>query len=441
MELPLTREAFRHALKMGYGRAVLHLRTYPELTYDEDILYALTHNQSYDLQVEGTRLAYLLLVMHAAHRWPQMRSVLIEAMLQSKDSRDVCSMLDLVNFLAQTGDSEAREALYEKLRRFETDEPAAPLSEIFELDGFEGLKRGAGIIGEAIAARGATEFQRIDCRMFEHRGLDSTKVSAWLRSLQSDDPVLRVFEIPEIKPVFESDTQDKAYRHARLSQVLRMSYSEFLREPELGIPYTRRWSEAATEDDLLLAAKDLIGSRDINQTKLLLIIFSMRPFPLNPAPMILMAESEDFMLRHRAFAALENVRHESVRQLFMKSIENGVPRFGLLRSNLREGDDELVEKTLDHPRVRMLEESDLCQFHWMGHDLLDLCDRGVFKQLSPIAHWIYEYSPCTLCRSRAVTHLIQCGGVSDDQLNECRFDSYSYTRVMAIKALAERGPS
>lgn len=438
MELPLTREAFRHALKMGYGRAVLHLRAHPELTYEEEILYALTHNQSYDLQIEGTRRSYLLLVMHAAGRWAQMKKPLIEAMLQSEDSADVCSMLDLVSLLARTDHADARDALYEKLRRFDTDEPIQPFEKVIEVDGIEGFKRGACIIGETIATRGLTDFEKLEIHMYDHLRINLEEIDAWLESLPPDHPAQRVFEYREKKSWSECVTEDRAHRQAKLPQMLSMTYPEFSRDLNDVIRFARRWSDHASPEDLELAAQDLISSENDDKRKLLLTLFAKRPFPLDRAPLIQMTESEDFMLRARAYAALRNVRHESVRQLFMKSIERGDPGFRLLKANFQAGDDELIMKTVRNPRVTELGKSDAFQLHSIGFDLAELCKEGIIQKVSPVAQWVYDYSPCVFCRSKAVRQLIACEGASDEFLQECRFDADDSTRAMAVKALATR---
>ena len=53
-------KAFERTVRLGLGRAVLHLRENDSHPYREIILDACLHNTAYDPQIDGTRAAHAM---------------------------------------------------------------------------------------------------------------------------------------------------------------------------------------------------------------------------------------------------------------------------------------------------------------------------------------------------------------------------------------------
>lgn len=439
MELPLTREAFRHALSQGYGRAILHLKQYPDRVYREEIEYAATHCLSYDSQVEGYRTDYLLMVLHSTGDMPSYITPILNQLKTSTEYKDVALTLELAAFFARTGLDQARIAIYDKLERNDTDEAFQPLHTIIGLDGLAGFQRAAHVMGRSIL-RAPEANTSTWLEVWESDALNLSAATKWVDDECQHSPEIRAFRAV-LNPITEAPVRTSLMKNFKT-----MPYKELIElirrhveKAKLGPYPLSKWGQHASEGDLGLFARDFDHEVDSGVLKQMVPAFWKVPFPGSPTKLLQLVNSEDKQLRHYALNALSQVRHESVRQLFFALVDQGQPRFDLLESNFEPGDNEVINRLLKHQSHTTRWKMDDDLIHSIGHDLIQLCESEIVSDWTIVLPWVYEHSRCSNCRRRVITLMIKCKAIPDRMLLECRFDCDSYTRAAATRELAERG--
>lgn len=439
MKYPLTREEFRHALSRGYGRAVVHLKEHPDRVYREEIEYAITHCQAYDTECEDSRAAYLLMVLHAAGDKRSYVPGLLDSLALATERRDAGLMIDLAVHFARTGLSEAREAIYEKLRLNNTDEPFQSLRDIVLLDGLAGFQQAARIAGALIGQFGSLCGRSDGLEAYEHLGLNQADARAWLERERSVSPEIGAFAEWTFRQ------QAHSLRREEISDIVKMNCEKILAliradRPGTSIgPYAlSRWGRSASLQDIERFARVFENEPDMTRRKRMVRAFAKRAFPGDPATLIELAKSDDKDSRHFALNALANVRHPAVRSLFFELLQTGRPRFDLLQHNHESGDDVLVASILADASTVDQWRSNVNWIHGAGLDLLELVGKGVLSNHRIVLQWVYDNSPCSLCRNSAVSRLIELGMMPDWMLSECRYDCASSTRIKATTELSRR---
>jgi hypothetical protein len=116
---------------------------------------------------------------------------------------------------------------------------------------------------------------------------------------------------------------------------------------------------------------------------------------------------------------LANHRHPEVRALAIDCVRAGrhnKRELLLFRNNYQPGDWTVIREGLRWP-------SDKNEVHWTLSDLLEVFEANeVEEALEPLT-LIYEHSPCTNCRRRALKSLHRMGRAPDWLLEECCFDA------------------
>ena len=104
---------FQRALALGLGRAVL-LRRGHDGDLDRDvILDACLHNRAYDPQVEGSRAEYMIDVIRASGKMSFFADAVLGSLADAEDdSWDTPQRFEVARRLAQSGNAQAREAMY-----------------------------------------------------------------------------------------------------------------------------------------------------------------------------------------------------------------------------------------------------------------------------------------------------------------------------------------
>ncbi|MBC6698248.1 hypothetical protein [Hymenobacter sp. BT190] len=145
---------FRDAIRRGTGRAHLLMRDYPHVNFSLDILKAAVTNYAYDPQCERGRGMYIVeLVNLSTNKQQLINQILRKLVAQQEDTHGLDQLFEIARLLAQAGHPEARAAFYERLALGALPEYACTGTyEAVLLDGVEGMKRAAEVIGQVLAA-------------------------------------------------------------------------------------------------------------------------------------------------------------------------------------------------------------------------------------------------------------------------------------------------
>ncbi len=108
-KLPLTKDEFKNAMKLGHGRALLHVREFGLDEYRSEFIKACVSNQVFDTQCEDSRTKWLCEFFEGSPVW--LVEPLIRAYSTVNDQRDRSQIAELLGLLARRGSHEAQNAL------------------------------------------------------------------------------------------------------------------------------------------------------------------------------------------------------------------------------------------------------------------------------------------------------------------------------------------
>lgn len=432
-------EEFQRILKIGLGRAILHLQKHDAAPYRDVILDACLHNAVYDRQVEGGNGRYIMDIIELTGEQKFYRKQILDAasaINDNADDRDASHLLDMVQQFAEQGDKEARQIIYDVISTLTPENPWDAWR-IIELDKIEGFLFIADNLGE-FAISGA-KFYETDYLLWSlEDDVGEAEATKTLTEARQDneriDAYLKVVE----KYRADREQHGKASQ-SRKSKPTNLTYSEITKQIESpgwgGMLNT--WGKTADPESLKLVANDLLQEEDPDKLRKYLTIFRRTPFPLNPEPLFKLIDYRDnrhptlsIQVPAKMFTVLENINHPSVRDFALRLFADKQwygRAIGLLKSNFEDGDwsfiEEMTQRTFDNDFI---------------HHNLEMSVRKVFDEHPSQAAAgallnLYEYAPCSFCRRTIVKQLHSIDALTDSIREECLYDSN-----LEIRELAQR---
>lgn len=428
-------EELQRLLHNGMGRAILFLMNQDHSQYRDLILDCCLHNYAYDCQVEGSCADYLYPLIKKLRDEEYFRSEILRAIPDETNNCDAEQLLDFTVLFAKYGCEEARKAIYEKLRSNNTDEVLTGQSQAIELDGAKGLIFLLDMIGgdpklinwnQKIYSIEETE--AID-------GVDKVRLALSEAAAQNPNVAAALANMEYYSPEWSAEEIIKARKQMRKSffpKLPELSEDTTWKEVK-GSQYFKRlvhgWSRLAKDEEIEKAARDLDQNEEPEVLSAHLRIFYKCPFPLEPDVLIHLIDHPDSKVGLAALIALELVSHEKVRKLFYRLLDDpewSDRAIGLLRSNYKTGDYELIEN-----QIRFETDSD--RLHLIcGNTSHVYKDNPLPEGMKPLLA-AYDRGPCSVCRCTCLETIQKIGELPDWLIEECQYDAYSETRKMAAE--------
>lgn len=431
------------------GRAILFLMSKDLSQYRDLILDSCLYNHAYDHQCEETRAEYLYPLIKLSGKECFYRREILGALVHAKDSPDVEQLLDFAVLFARDSYEEAREALYEKLRRNDTDHPLTGDDAVIELDGTRGLIFLLDLIGRdplLLDRDDPLPMALVDCVTLSSNeiliesaekklGVEEVRLALQTAALANPNIAAALDHMPNYSPDWTADDivrRREEIRHEMVYHGIESAEDMAWEDVKCSASFQMLvfpWGRLAPDEELMKAAADLNPLDEPERLRSHLTVFRKRPFPLDPAPLIRLVDHPDDGVVIRALTALELIRHADVRALFYRLSEH--PRWseraiGLLRSNYQQGDCELIVKLLD-------KETDPDRLHIMCIDTMDVYkDNPRSEGMQPLL-LAYEKNPCSTCRHTCVETIETIGDLPGWMVEECLHDAYSSTRELAAE--------
>lgn len=133
-----------------------------------------------------------------------------------------------------------------------------------------------------------------------------------------------------------------------------------------------------------------------------------------------------------AIAVLANNQDNSIRILAFELLQKQTSYYngelGLLINNYKPGDFKIIESILSRL-------SDIDFKHDVGMDLIEIANVQKTLELTACYLWVYENTPCSICRRRILKILIELKQAPKHILTECLKDCSSDIRELAAKEL------
>lgn len=412
---------------------IAYLKTHDATPYHDLILYACLHNTTYDTQVEGYKTDYILEIINLTDEPDYYQSQILDATKQiddETDERDTQHLIALTAEFAKLGDTEAKRIIYHHVDKTMKDDGSIGVTEIVEIDGIDGF---VYVIEKFVAI-----LQRHDDPYWDDYLVDVLKetigddsANKQLDSIRQTNATVNLF----LEKVEErlAKREDLKANHPIVEKY--ESYADIKSKIDKYPIAWHRWGQQAKNEDLELAAQDLISLDEPFLITRYLMIFKHVPFPLDPTLLFRFVDMDDtpqpvFSIPIMALSALDKIQHPSVRDFAFSLLkQNKYPEhaIGLLALNYKLEDWRLIEE--------MIEKIDIDDFDYRYHRL-GFSVEAIFKQhpdskAKQTLLNMYEYNPCMNCRETMLEMLQTIDAIPDDIRDECRYDASEYIRRLA----------
>jgi hypothetical protein len=196
----------------------------------------------------------------------------------------------------------------------------------------------------------------------------------------------------------------------------------------------RRWGKKASEEELAIIFERILCETDEVRLCHLLAIFMHRPMARFDPRLLAFVEHPSEDVQWWAIQALANYSNDEVRSLAIQRARagrTGMREIELFRLNYLPGDWEaIISPNSELP-------NDNIDLHAFLQSLFDVLEkRDLLESAHPLM-LMYEYSPCSMCRERALEELLRLRAAPDWVLVECRQDCSGDIR----KLVEQTGPS
>jgi hypothetical protein len=383
----LDKQRFWEWGKAGHGRAFLMVQEHGAEAFRSE-LDDLCRND-YSFLGESHAPVYFARMIDCLDNPEGFRQRLWSALRRRKPSRGRDHLLKLAQHYAKSGDRPALDAIRTVVRQSVAAGRLDGVEELILVCGTDGLQEVLRLVQDASL--------EVDLKEFPYVDIDEAEL---LRLLDSWSDVLPV-AAKLSRELRSRDARRKIAQQQRKAISVREWRSLIDRDPDQAGKQGYETIRKATSLDL----KWLADYPPTEERALLewLRVWSRKPFPGDLSLLMRHARQGKCRIRVRALAALEEVRSQEVRQLALDLLDSkyDIWAAGLLVKNYQPGDEERLIKRAQAAASRGSRHS----FTLRLRDLVDEVP-GLSETLCP---FIYEYSPCAMCRAGAVRVLAKRG--------------------------------
>lgn len=184
------------------------------------------------------------------------------------------------------------------------------------------------------------------------------------------------------------------------------------------------------KDDLIEVATHALTEENDNIKAGLLRVFGWADFPLDPEGILHFVSSSNPHLEEIALDVLSRLRDDRIHALAVELLQAGKLEQGLslLVKNWRKKDDMLIRKNL-LPSKQVS--------HATQMSIIEIYMEHRSNSCGDILYHVYENGPCSFCRNGIVEAMAKNKVLTDQVLQECLYDSYEDTRILAQKRLGK----
>ncbi len=433
----LSREAFGTALQRGHGRALQHIQEYGLEDMADLVLEACIHSQKYDSQAEDSRAEWLLDMFHCTAEYERFSAAILSALARETETSDLQHLCELAERMASRGDEAARSAL--RSRVLQQAEGGSDLwvgaSELVKLDGVNAVVQLARRYGKLLIQYPEEMIPALHGPYFGIDGGVPAETPRTLQALSASEPEIMAYWNHELRDRerrthncnSEEAMRERVRHQYSLHQTLADATAASSKHPSQYMIF----GKYATSEELEIVFQRLLEEPDEDVCVRLLWIFRRAQMPRLDPRLWQFAASANEQLRDATFEALAQLCHPSIGE-YARGIlradgltETDLSVLKLLVLNYHPEDGELIGSALR----RIDPETETIQ--GIGMTILEICKLGCGTELLEALNWVYEHTPCSHCRGKAVKFMLKLGKIAPEVLEECRYDAIEKTRKMA----------
>lgn len=437
----MNKKDFKRYMQQGLGKCYLELSQSKDVSrYKDVVLWGCLHNLSFDTQCEGTRAEYVydLTRFFSDDDYFVLPTAEAFRKVPRKASNLFIHFCELLRLFAKGGSKQAHDALLEKY--------AVLLSVLkskrryglidFELECFEWVCISLTSLGGDDAFLKIAEdlgalfiqnphYDSSDFVWFfanAENKIGKKKISSLLKRYAEKSSDIRFFYEEYKKPQKElPNISQKSIPPLSLDELK----AEVKATGELS-PATRvRFMGTANDEEKTALAFAVLEESELSQKAELLSAFENEVFPLNHEEVIRYSRSLHPRLQEVAFRVLIKCRSDAVRQYAEELIRE--------RNHVSSALQMLIYNYVPENRSLILSElsklpidyQDKSDWHNIGFAIFDMYDEGV-KLPKEFLLYIYNTTLCSCCRENAIRALAKHNWLTEDIIEECRYDSSEY---------------
>lgn len=439
----LTVSEFSQALKIGLGRALLHVRDHGDEGVEEVLSQALLTYTAHDKQMESTRSYWLTRIVSLTGNCGGYSEKFVRS-IEQKETHDRSQCLDVAETFFDRGFEENRKVISLITESaFKEKDPSCRFSMItslIEISGNLGFETLVRFFGENLNI-----FDDYSCdSLLEYAEEELYGVKTWLDENSKEDSV-RVFN--EACSRFRSSSDISVEREPVDESKVFADFLSAIERREKPVRYPHHASLTAEEIEHLC---NLINTTEDQWTLREYVLGfrrGVKPLEIEVTEkMLLLTESSDEAMVRAATSMLKKVRSPLLRKYAMSALDrNPIRAIEIIKRSIEVADLPEVLTSLE----RLNEPDD---FHTAA-----MCVRSIIDELSESDNseselssgrittdeatlaslftesliWLYERNPCGFCRGSILDQLIEWNAIPKDILYECQWDSNSETRMTA----------
>jgi hypothetical protein len=415
---PLTKEQFRHAIKVGHGRTLIHARRFGVADMRDEILDAASRFGGYDAQVDGYKTEWLAPLCVEAGVVDE-----IIAQIPSKDDwRDRELRPHLLEEFALRGHERARQALYDECEMASEWGTSALFGarQIIQLDGEAGLVFLARKMGSLVNHPGILINEDFRWIFDAERG-DGQAIEI-LSAYAARDELIATY----LKRVSENEGQPVAGPADRVPHGEELESLIVQSDKELYLAHS--WGREAQPDDIqrMLGVAVNFKEKQAIENALRYLSGAVRSRaaepPMHPA-LFELVRHDSAMIRLQASYILSRHVIPEVRRAGLELLHADISTaLDLLGLNAQTEDADAILRVL-----KPFDDDDVQ--HAVVSGLRDLFDNPLIRE-PQLGMYVYQYSPCMNCRCLAVKYLIRLDACPGWMREECRDDALEEIREL-----------
>lgn len=442
-ELNLTKLEFAAALKRGQGRALQYVRQHGLSEVGNLVLESCLKNPAYDRQCEGSRAAWLFQMFHEAEDYDRFSAAILSALSSlpsDADCYDLEHLCELAVLMAKAGDEAAASALRSRVLAQHLNWPHSlyGCQHLVALDGVPAVIALARRFGQLLIVEPGERPPSVGYLTDDLDIFDAAAQELW-RLAETDVDIKRYLDNEEIYTARERESEKKSPEERR-QEIRERARNELTLDGVL-IDASRevgeypgrymRFGRYATDDELKIVLQRLIEETEEAVCLRLLWIFRRTPLPELHPKIWKLTDSKDDAVRYSAVEALAQSQDHRVGELGRSRLRSGAftsrdsDTLDLFIRNYQPQDERLILSAL----APLSPDED--EAHSFGSSLLKICEENTACTSMDMLNWVYESTPCTVCRHSAVTQMAAIGGVPHEIVAECLDDADEDLRCLA----------
>ncbi len=359
----------------------------------------------------------------------EFRDKILAAMAIETETWDLLQLCELAKELALAGDSIAADRLADRVYQHAeqpSDRDWIGANELIAVRGMDAVLELSRIYGRRLLTN-SDDFVNRDLAIFTDRSQEI--VQLFDRYATMEESIATYYQYLIDREVFIAPDRQKLASASQSNRISIETILDKVRSKQYDYPQVyASFGCRATGVELAEILNLLSRERDEEICLRLVWIFWRTPLPRLVDCLFGWVDSHNKQLRIATIKALSQISDRRVYELARMKVANyqlfgaDIKTIDLFIHNYHLGDAELIFNSLNNEKI---DNEDLVL---IGCSIIALSEKEANPELSILLAWMYDRTPCSCCRSRAVKQLQQDRQLPDRILTEYQFDSTKWDK-------------